>query len=788
MPDLDQERLPPQITNRSRAWARVERLLEAVSEAERAALTPSPGDPEDRARDKFEGALTSAVASLASKRADFGTIADLRDADLSRQADGSLVTVAGYYSENDGGGGEFRIDRSDTTSADDGGSVIVTDGGIRLKAVFDRDAVEAVRFGAIPANVGEWRNVNTSIQKAIDYCHARNGGTVVLRGINTINGTIVLKKNVSLVSNRQSPAVDNPTWDWTQPNFLGGCGASLFGGANMNAPLLEFDGSDGLTVRSNVATWDGELVAAQKAVNATVRGIFFHRNSQQTVYAPLVRARSLWGITIEYCLFTSSSEREYMLHLRDLNYLRFNCNQVGGGGRGVLFDDIADSEVRDNFCYYSIGPVVTLLGSWKNVITGNQIGNAVTTGLTGVAGRFTFTASGNVLTAASHRLETGGLVYLSSSGTLPSGVVATRPYYAIKLTNNTFSVASTYANALAGTAVTLSTAGSGTHTASFGPAVGLFCLSGGGSNQGASTISCNRVDQCLEQSYLFWDWRSSAIVGNYAVEGGYLGATDFPAFEFANGTRNCVIHGNACDEGTASYLFKVGANCDYLDIAGYSGSGTSGTFDISATGTSNCRIGVSQTPAGLITATTLAAGTASAGTVAALHGNAGGARVLTLERTSGLTSKVGLGVVTDGFNFWNETQNTSIALLISTTGAALFTLGGPASATPKPSAMQGQDGSGSNISGGSLSLNAGAGTGNATPAAVNIKVPAATTSGSSAQAVNIRFAVSEPASPVTNDTCAIVYFYDGAAWQSKRVLVGAADSDGVGFRTLRVSN
>lgn len=782
------ERIAPKVSKRARAWARLERLIDDVPAAERASLSPSPGDPEDRARDKFEGAVTAALSSLASKTGDFESIATLRDADLSNQADGSIITVAGYYSKNDGGGGELRIDRSDTTSADDGGSVIVTDGGIRLKAVFNSDAVEAVRFGAIPANVGGWRNVNTNIQKAIDYCHARNGGTVVLRGINAINGTIFLKKNVSLVSDRQSPAVDGPTWDWTQPNFLGGCGASLFGGANMNAPLLEFDGSDGPTTRTNVYTWDGELVAAQKAVNATVRGIYFHRNSQQTVHAPLVRARSLWGITIEYCLFTSSSERDYMLHLRDLNYLRFNCNQVSGGGRGVLFDDIADSEVRDNFCYYAIGPVVTVLGSWKNVITGNQIGNAVATGTLGTSGRFTFTASGNVITATSHRLETGGLIYLSSSGTLPSGVVATRPYYAIKLTNDTFSVASTYANALAGTAVTLSTAGSGTHTASFGPAVGLFCLSGGGSNQGASTISCNRVDQCLEQSFLFWDWRSSAIVGNYAVEGGYLGATDFPAFEFANGTRNCVIHGNACDEGTASYLIKVGANCDYLDIAGYSGSGTSGTFDISATGTSNCRIGVSQTPAGHVTATTLAAGTASTGTVAALHGNAGGERVLTLERTSGLTSKIGLGVITDGFNFWNETQSTGIALLISTTGAALLTLGGPPSATPKSSAIQGNDGSGSDIPGGSLSLNAGAGTGNATPAAVNVKVPAATTSGASAQAVNIRFTISEPASPTTNDTCATVYFYDGAAWQSKRVLVGAADSAGVGFRTLRVSN
>lgn len=785
------ERIAPKVSKRARAWARLERLIDDVPAAERASLSPSPGDPEDRARDKFEGAVTAALSSLASKTGDFESIATLRDADLSNQADGSIITVAGYYEATDGGGGAYRIDKEDTSSVDDGGAVIVTDGGVRLKAVWEKDGYHAVRWGAIPSNVGGWRDVTTSIQKAIDFCHAQNGGTVILRGLCAVTATIRLKKNVALVSERGVRAVDGATWDWTQPSFLGGCGAGIYGSQNMNAPLLTFDGSDGRVRNTSVQAWDGEIVAEQREVAASVFGIYFRRDSRQEIQAPLVTARSLWGINIEECCF-QASKSALSAHLRDLNYLRFRRNQVSGG-RGVLFDDIADSEVVDNWLYGSIGPVATVLGSWKNVISLNQIGNAVVDDGSGNVGRYTVTVSGNVFTSASHGFETGALVYLSSTGSLPTGSVATRPYYVVKLTATTFSIAASYPDALAGTVVTLSSAGSGTITASYGPACGLFCLSGGSSSVGRTTVTANRVDQCLEQSYLFWGWKESTIVGNYACEGGFGGVTDYPAFEFDNTCTQCVVHGNTSDVGSASYLIKVGANCDHLDIAGYAGTGTSGTLNISATGTSNCRIGTTQTPAGAVSVSSLAAASATvgafaSGNVLALQGNAGGVRLLTLARTSGVTSTVGIGVVSSGFNFWNEIVGSGIAQLTGDASGVLLIFGSGTSATPRASNCYGELASGTNVAGGSLSIGPGSGTGNATPAALHVKIPAAGSSGATAQTQNIRASFSEPGTPAADDTAFTIYFYDGAAWQAKRVLVGAADSGGAGYRLLRIAN
>lgn len=79
----------------------------------------------------------------------------------------------------------------------------------------------------------------------------------------------------------------------------------------------------------------------------------------------------------------------------------------------------------------------------------------------------TFTAdnSTDTFTAAAHGLETGdGPVRVSSSATLPDGLAAATDYWIIKSGPDTFKLASSLANAYAGTAVEISDDGTGTHT------------------------------------------------------------------------------------------------------------------------------------------------------------------------------------------------------------------------------------------------------------------------------------------------------------------------------------
>ncbi|MBY0395015.1 MAG: tail fiber protein [Thermoleophilia bacterium] len=82
-----------------------------------------------------------------------------------------------------------------------------------------------------------------------------------------------------------------------------------------------------------------------------------------------------------------------------------------------------------------------------------------------VVGTATVTlASPGVFTRTAHGLFTGQQVYLTTTGALPTGLAQNTNYWAIRVTADTFRLATSLANALAGTAINTSGSQSGTHT------------------------------------------------------------------------------------------------------------------------------------------------------------------------------------------------------------------------------------------------------------------------------------------------------------------------------------
>lgn len=73
-------------------------------------------------------------------------------------------------------------------------------------------------------------------------------------------------------------------------------------------------------------------------------------------------------------------------------------------------------------------------------------------------------ATPGVLTLASHGLKTGDAVFLTTTGALPTGISASTRYWVIKLTDSTFMLATSLANASAGTAIATSGTQSGVHS------------------------------------------------------------------------------------------------------------------------------------------------------------------------------------------------------------------------------------------------------------------------------------------------------------------------------------
>ena len=91
----------------------------------------------------------------------------------------TLLYVNGYTSAYDGGEGPFRVDSTDTTSADNGGTIIVDAIGRRWKRV-DQLTVTPQQFGAIPDEIsgGSFDNA-AALTATFQWALAQNTGVTV---------------------------------------------------------------------------------------------------------------------------------------------------------------------------------------------------------------------------------------------------------------------------------------------------------------------------------------------------------------------------------------------------------------------------------------------------------------------------------------------------------------------------------------------------------------------------------------------------------------------------------
>lgn len=136
--------------------------------------------------------------------------------------------------------------------------------------------------------------------------------------------------------------------------------------------------------------------------------------------------------------------------------------------------------------------LTTVLNQYNvNVGDSSNLAAAVNTNLLGHA-RVSYQSSTVTITIAapgvvsytSHGLSTGDKVYITTTGALPTGLTASTSYYVVSVDANSFSLATSEANAIAGTKITTTGSQSGTHT--------LFA--GGIVNQQASSTQSGNLN------------------------------------------------------------------------------------------------------------------------------------------------------------------------------------------------------------------------------------------------------------------------------------------------------
>lgn len=115
--------------------------------------------------------------------------------------------------------------------------------------------------------------------------------------------------------------------------------------------------------------------------------------------------------------------------------------------------------------------LVDLVGFYRKTSVTTTSAQATTNTL-GQSDTFTADAGTDVCTYTSavnipSNILSGTRVRLTTTTTLPAGLALATDYYVIRLSDTTFSLATSYANAIAGTAINITDAGTGTHTISW---------------------------------------------------------------------------------------------------------------------------------------------------------------------------------------------------------------------------------------------------------------------------------------------------------------------------------
>lgn len=122
-----------------------------------------------------------------------------------------------------------------------------------------------------------------------------------------------------------------------------------------------------------------------------------------------------------------------------------------------------------------------------------------TTNTLGQSDTFTADASTDVCTWTStanvpSNILVGTRVRLTTTTTLPGGLATATDYYVIKVSDSTFKLATSYANAVVGTAINITDAGTGTHTVTWllprytnGAGVGAIFFNSNATAMGAAT-------------------------------------------------------------------------------------------------------------------------------------------------------------------------------------------------------------------------------------------------------------------------------------------------------------
>lgn len=201
---------------------------------------------------------------------------------------------------------------------------------------------------------------------------------------------------------------------------------------------------------------------------ASAQNQFFTGSSSHVVTLPVVSTLALgWTFTIVNTgtgvITVNSSGGNLVAYVSPSTTRQFVCILITGTTAASWFASFDGLPVGVIYPYAGI-----TAPAWGIFTDGSSLSRtdfaALFAAITSTQGCTMSIAAPCVVTSNGHGLKTGSRISFETTGSLPTGLSPGTNYYAVYIDVDTFNVATTWANAIAGTKITTSGSQSGTHT------------------------------------------------------------------------------------------------------------------------------------------------------------------------------------------------------------------------------------------------------------------------------------------------------------------------------------
>lgn len=310
--------------------------------------------------------------------------------------------VVGYYTISDGGEGIFVYQSSDTTSSDNGGTIIVDASARRWYRSLGSQPVSVNQFGAT-ANGGV--NAAPFINAAISYVASTGGGVISFRaGTYTISQSLTLMSKVGLQGQGHGRTIVRGA-SGTTMDLLQSYQFSTLTGSNSPSGPYQFT-IEGITFDANKGNRLGGRCAALYGYDYVLRDCEFSNAFSDGLY-------SEWATSGSVPVAAGGNGMEARIE---------NCKFFQNGGNGLTFNGPHDTDILNTLYFLNTGSgaifsETTAYSGGCNLITAHAYGNSA-------AGIVVDTGVNMSQVQSESNLAGGGIQVTSSGFIIGSDLVA----------------------------------------------------------------------------------------------------------------------------------------------------------------------------------------------------------------------------------------------------------------------------------------------------------------------------------------------------------------------------